>query len=333
MNKPNFKDMTKPFVSVALRAYNQSKLIIKALDSIVQQEVDFPVEIFCGVDLSTDNTLSVVSEYAKHLPEHFTLKVIEHTKSMGGARNLMSVLRQCEGKYIAWLDGDDYWVDKLKTKKQIAILEADEGIGVVYTNDYIDSPYAKNLFEERERPTLKENAFMQLLIANYITSETAIFRSDLLQFVDWDEYVKYEADDWFIWLECAAHKRFIHLKEHTSAATMYRTIEGDMTIASLKYAESLLGLQKYYLNKYPHLTTTTVQDIDDHYAEQMIRAGLMLNDIRLTQEAVRIHSLPKSMKMRLYYYCLSHKMSFRLYMWYRDIKGKNKKTSLQRYFY
>ena len=321
------------FVSVALRACNQETLVVKALKSIIQQQVNVPVEIVCGVDKSIDNTLAAVREFSGQLPSGFSMKVIAHTKNVGGRQNLMSVLKQCHGKYIAWLDGDDYWIDPKKTQKQIDILEQNEEIGVIYTDDYLDSPYAEDGFQKRERDTLNENAFSQLLLANYITSETAVFRACFLQHIDWDEFVKYEADDWFIWLECAARSKFYHLKEYTAAATMYRTISDDITIASLKYAESLLGLQKYYQNKYPLLSTTSVQDIEDYFSEQMIRAGLMLNDMMLTHEAVQRHSVPANMKKRIYYYCLSHKMLFRMYMLYRKLKKKNKKTALERFYY
>lgn len=251
----------------------------------------------------------------------------------GGVNNLIAILRECKGKYIAWLDADDYWIDSKKVVKEVAILESSSSVGVVYTDDYIDSIYADNGLQKRRRGTLGNDAFSQLLLGNYITSETVIFRASLLQYIDWEEMEKYPADDWFMWLEMSVHTHFYHLKEHTAAATITREISEDIPYASLEYEKKNLGLQKYYMNKYPDKTNLSISDIEDTFYDDQLKTAILMSDYCLAKEAVTKHTSPQSIKKKLYYKLFNNKFTFELYMLYRKLKGKNNKTPLERYFY
>ena len=76
--------MNSPLVSVALRAYNQEKQVRKALESILAQALDFPIEIVCGVDKSQDQTLQVVQEISQTLPSGIEMRVVSHNANRGG---------------------------------------------------------------------------------------------------------------------------------------------------------------------------------------------------------------------------------------------------------
>jgi glycosyltransferase involved in cell wall biosynthesis len=117
---PN-KDNDDVVVSVCITAYNHGKYIAQALDSILMQEVDFRYEIVVGEDCSTDNTRAILLSYKERFPDK--LKLLLHKKNMGAKKNVITTLRNCSGKYIAMLDGDDYWIDPEKLRIQIALME------------------------------------------------------------------------------------------------------------------------------------------------------------------------------------------------------------------
>ena len=109
-------------VSVILTTYNQEKYISKAVDSILSQKVDFPIEILIGEDCSKDGTANILREYEEKYPGRF--RVFYRKKNLGANRNTYELDLCAKGKYIAGLEGDDYWSDPLKLKKQVDFLES-----------------------------------------------------------------------------------------------------------------------------------------------------------------------------------------------------------------
>lgn len=96
-------------ISILLITYNHEKLIGDALDSIFMQKTDLKLEILVGEDCSTDNTRCILKEYEeKHNKQ---MNVIYNSYNVGASRNLYNLLSKARGKYIAMLEGDDYWLN------------------------------------------------------------------------------------------------------------------------------------------------------------------------------------------------------------------------------
>lgn len=115
--------MGNPLVSVWMVTYNHEKFIAKALESVLMQKTSFGFEIVIGEDCSTDRTRSIIESYVSRFGE--IIKPIYQTNNVGAFRNAYEfALPLCNGKYIACLEGDDYWTDPLKLQKQVDFLEA-----------------------------------------------------------------------------------------------------------------------------------------------------------------------------------------------------------------
>jgi len=117
-------------ISVAIITYNQEKYIRQTIDSVLMQEVEAIVEIVIGEDCSTDSTRAILEEYAAWHPQKFKLLLRE--KNMGPVANWIDVMFNCQGKYIAILEGDDYWTDPLKLQKQFRLFEQDISVSGIY---------------------------------------------------------------------------------------------------------------------------------------------------------------------------------------------------------
>ncbi len=102
--------------------YNHGRFIAQAIESVLMQETDFPVELVVGEDCSTDETLRVVLEYAKKYP--YVVRAILHEHNVGASANALAVEMACRGQYIAYLEGDDYWTEATKLQKQVRMLES-----------------------------------------------------------------------------------------------------------------------------------------------------------------------------------------------------------------
>jgi glycosyltransferase involved in cell wall biosynthesis len=106
-------------VSVCMITYNQESFIRQAIEGILIQEVSFDYEFIIGDDCSKDDTLSICNEYADKFAH---IKVLPARSNLGMLGNFVRTLKSCKGKYIAFCEGDDYWVDPLKLKKQVSCL-------------------------------------------------------------------------------------------------------------------------------------------------------------------------------------------------------------------
>ncbi len=95
---------TNPIISVILPCYNVEKYIGKCISSILKQTFrDF--EIICINDCSTDNTLTIIQQYAS---KDNRIRIINLEKNKGSANGRKVGINNASGKYIAFIDSDDY---------------------------------------------------------------------------------------------------------------------------------------------------------------------------------------------------------------------------------
>lgn len=147
-----------PKLSIFVVTYNQESYIEQCLDSIVNQKVDFEYEIIIGEDCSTDNTGYLCDEFAS---KHPNVKVFHHKNNIGHVKNWEFVLNHCTGKYIAMIEGDDFWTDTNKLQTQINFLEQN--------NDYVLTFHKVQLVYENI--TIEENLFKDLSNKDYSAEE------------------------------------------------------------------------------------------------------------------------------------------------------------------
>jgi glycosyltransferase involved in cell wall biosynthesis len=110
-----------PKVSVVMITYNHEKFIAQAIESVLMQKTDFPIELIIGEDCSKDGTRAIVRRYAEARPD--VIRAFLHEHNVGANENSRTVRAACRGKYIAWLEGDDYWTDQGKLQKQVALMD------------------------------------------------------------------------------------------------------------------------------------------------------------------------------------------------------------------
>ena len=117
--------MNTPLVSVFCLAYNHEKYIKNALDGFVMQKTTFPFEVLIHNDASTDNTAIIIREYAEKYPEIIKPVLQTENQYSKGVRIIEKYLRpNAKGKYVAWCEGDDCWIDDGKLQKQVDFLES-----------------------------------------------------------------------------------------------------------------------------------------------------------------------------------------------------------------
>jgi glycosyltransferase involved in cell wall biosynthesis len=104
-------------VSIVVLSYNHVNSIVAALTSVFAQEVDLRVELLISDDASTDQTVDRIAGLVPLLETKFSMAVILNSVNTGAAANFVHALKSAKGKYIAYLDGDDYWIDSQHVQK------------------------------------------------------------------------------------------------------------------------------------------------------------------------------------------------------------------------
>ena len=90
-------------VSIIIPVYNSSKYLRDCLDSVVNQTYK-DIEIILVNDGSTDNSLDIINEYKEKYANIIAYNITNH--GQGYARNMG--IRKSSGKYIMFIDSDDY---------------------------------------------------------------------------------------------------------------------------------------------------------------------------------------------------------------------------------
>ncbi|MBP92710.1 MAG: hypothetical protein CMC55_01185 [Flavobacteriaceae bacterium] len=129
--------MVTPLLSVFVITYKQEDYIEQAIRSILNQETRFDFELIISNDCSPDNTSTVIQSIMSNHSRGSVMRYFEHKENLGMYGNFMFALNQCQGKYVAICEGDDYWTDSLKLQKQVDFLEANSDYEVCFTNTQI----------------------------------------------------------------------------------------------------------------------------------------------------------------------------------------------------
>ncbi|MEK7564207.1 MAG: glycosyltransferase [Patescibacteria group bacterium] len=237
-------DSTYKKIDVVIPVYNGEKFILQALNSVAHQTLP-PNKIIVVDDGSTDNTYSVVLEYAKTCS--LEIKIIKQENGgLSSARN--TGIKESMGEFIAFLDADDIW-DKNKLEEQMNVCQTTEfeNLALVYCDyDVIDingNTQYRNYKAPLDKKRMRGMVFEKLLERNQITSSGSgvLIKRNVFDVVGFfDENLKY-AEDFDMWLRIAQKfevdfvaKILVHIRKHNENMTFdpSKTFEKELTFYS-----------------------------------------------------------------------------------------------------
>ena len=159
----------RPQVSVCITTYQHAAFIKKCVSSALDQQTTFPIEIIIGEDESTDGTRAICKQLAENHPDSIRLflRSREDVRYINGnptgRHNFLETLRAARGKYIAFCDGDDYWIDSRKLQKQYDYMESNTAVSMSLHNAYLV-----------DRNGRKKSIFPNIKTQSIITPQTII---------------------------------------------------------------------------------------------------------------------------------------------------------------
>jgi glycosyltransferase involved in cell wall biosynthesis len=174
-----------PLVSVVIPAYNTSRFIAGAIESVLQQT--FSSREIIVVNDGSEDTVELEAALQPYFPRLRYFR--QENRGPSAARN--AGIREARGRYVAFLDSDDVWLPH-HLANQITHLEDDHGFGLVYANNaQIDERgYTSNAFDRvpQDGPVTLESLLAERCTVN--TSTVVVLREALLQAGFFDEEMR-----------------------------------------------------------------------------------------------------------------------------------------------
>lgn len=247
----------QPQVSVFIITYNQEQTIGQTIESILMQEGSFTMELIIGEDAGADGTRQICMDYQQKYPK--TIKLLLQDTNQGLVKNYIDTIRLCKGQYIAVCAGDDYWIDKHKIAKQLRFFEEHPGYGVVSTSGY-RLLVKKNKFVEGFAPLNPVPAgevFDKTWRGGvYAMPLSLLIRADLLEFLDFDEFLKrkFSVEDVPMQAILAKHTKFGHIPD---LCCVYRVYNESLTFTNFNnpryiyYHQGLVEIRRYLDELFP----------------------------------------------------------------------------------
>lgn len=170
----------RPVVSVLLLCHNEAVFIRRAVRSVLAQTFDRAVEIILMDDASVDDSAAIVqAEVTAAGRKGYRLRVLRSDTNLGNGAAFVTALRAARGEFYHVLDGDDFWIDPDKLKKQVALLEASPTLaGVAHRAIVRASEDGTESFHPRQEPAKLLLGFEDLLSGGlYFHTSAMLFRN------------------------------------------------------------------------------------------------------------------------------------------------------------
>jgi glycosyltransferase involved in cell wall biosynthesis len=165
-------------VNIVTLTYNHEDYVAEAVESVLEQQCDFPVVHIIADDASTDSTPRILREYADRHPDR--IRLILRQTNVGAQQNGADALARCTAQYVALLDGDDYWTDPGKLRKQVAFMDSHPDCSLCFHDAAAIDPDGRPQASSPPATTKERLEIEDLLKENFISACTVMYRWGLV---------------------------------------------------------------------------------------------------------------------------------------------------------
>ena len=295
-------------VSVTIITYKHENYIRQALDSVFMQKTNFNYEVIVGEDASPDNTRQILLEYKEKYGDKLVL--ILHDENVGPSGNSRSVQKMIRGKYVASLEGDDFWTDEYKLQKQYDILENNPQYSAVCSDFKSVSSEGVTVIESELN--LKKDIVKTMrdwLNEGYSLHTCTVFRRNIFPIHD-EKYIKmryaertmgdliaftllYDAGDIYVLRDVMSAHRIAGANDTSSFAYSQKTRAIEYTYMFMRI---IRNLEKYLDYKY---------DLSPRICSRIatVKLGKLLGSVTYKSSEMRevMKSISFKMRVNVYY--------------------------------
>ena len=240
-------------------AYNAEKYISKALDSIINQSMDFKknIQIIIVDDASSDNTLGIAVKYRRKYPDNII--VINNETNCGPAHARNVGLKHVDAEFVNFLDSDDY-ISKHAFKKAYIFLKKNPDVDIASIPMYFfgvkKGPHNLNYkFKKTQVVDLRQHPeFIQL------SGPSSFFRFSKLKNYSFNEKLRVSEDPLLINQMLLDNPKIgilhgvkYHYRKNALGNSLIATSTHFKSYFTTRIDEYFIGLLNYTLNKWGHV--------------------------------------------------------------------------------
>ena len=244
--------------------YNMERYLEQCLDSVLGQTLE-EIELVCVNDGSTDRTLHILEKY-KEKSEKICI-VSQENQGVGNARN--NGIKKANGKYIAFMDPDDYYLDSKVLEDLYQAAEAQnvlicggclceerkdrQGIRTEY-----QGIYTNYTFTEAKRMSYEEYqfdyGFYRFIFNREFLIENQIFFPPYIRFQDPPFFVKamIKAGDFYVLPRITYCYRWGHQKLEWNEERICAVLQGIIDNLIMSKEAGLIELHRLTVNRIFH---------------------------------------------------------------------------------
>lgn len=296
-------NLTPLVVTIRCCTYNHEPYIRQCLDGFVMQRTNFRFEAVIHDDASTDRTGDIIREYAEKYPS-IIIPIIEeenqYSKGDGSISRILSPYMR--GKYIAYCEGDDYWIDPLKLQKQVDFMESHPDYGLCHT-DFITTGRR----QVTPIQAVPDDNYWPMILTHGIRigACTVLMRTSVYNDIPQLNIGKgWPIGDLPVWFEFARVSKIKYLSDVTAT---YRVVAESASHSKsldkvLSYEEKKLEMKRFYAKTYGVEVDETPWIIQSY--EIIIRYAARTRQKNVARQYFSMAKDKKlvSRKMRIYYY-------------------------------
>ena len=231
MTKSDYQENRNILVSVIIPAYNSEHYIEQAIDSVLIQDV--PMEIIVINDHSPDRTSEIMKKYENHP----LVRYYENHVRLGASGTRNKGVSLASGKYIAFLDCDDWW-EPDKLKKQLHMMKK---TGAVLCST------ARRLIGKNDRssnkiiPVEEIITYEMMLHQNYINCSSVLIKNDVI--ARYPMHYENSHEDYITWLKilkeykfaCAVNEPLLNYRVSSTGKSGSKLKSAKMTFLVYRY--------------------------------------------------------------------------------------------------
>lgn len=309
-------------IGVCIVTFNQEEYIAQTIESVLMQEPSGQVvKAYIGDDCSTDGTGIICDQYASNYPDRI---VVFHNETnlglVGNTLELLKRMKQDGCSYIAMLDGDDYWSDPVKLKKQIDCFDRYPDCGLVHTGT--DTLFPSGL----QRDTRSKPHYMNVfhILEHYrICNCSVMFKADLLDLIDFDEFEKLRLKslDYVMYACFSSVVPFAFLPDHMAVWRREHESVSNSTDMNrqIAYLQNDITIWQYLANRFPNRWKFDEKSKKNYYHTKVFHIAFKYGDRkRAVEESRQISQLNKKLRIKVF---VAHS-PFLFFIW-RKMKSMN----------